>query len=70
LIEQFHASESDELDALYVDSQVVAHADALALLESLAETADAEALQQLIATLIPAVESHHEAAVALKEQIE
>lgn len=70
LIAQFHESESDELDALYVDSQVAAHADALALLGALEEAADAEALQQLIATLIPAVQSHHDAAVALKEQIE
>jgi predicted outer membrane protein len=53
------------IDATYIDLQVGAHDEALALLASLEEAADAAELTQLITTLQMAVHDHYDSAVAI-----
>jgi predicted outer membrane protein len=57
------------IDAAYMDLQVAAHDEALALLASLEEAADAAELTELITTLQTAVHDHYDSAVAIKEEL-
>jgi predicted outer membrane protein len=54
------------LDRAYIEMQVAAHADALALLNDLEATADAEALRTFIGTLETAVQAHYNQAVTIE----
>lgn len=69
-VEMLHGSDSDALDEAYVESQVAAHAEALTLLATLQEAADAGELQELITALTAAVQTHYDEAVALQADIE
>jgi predicted outer membrane protein len=65
-VADFHASNDDALDALYIDGQVADHAAVLTLLGDLTEAADAAELKNLIAMLELDVQAHYDEAVELK----
>jgi putative membrane protein len=54
------------LDRTYIEMQVAAHAEALALLGNLEAAADAAALRTLIGTLETAVQAHYDQAVTIR----
>jgi putative membrane protein len=54
------------LDRTYIEMQVAAHAEALALLDNLQDAADADALSTLIGTLETAVQAHYDQAVTIR----
>lgn len=59
-----------EIDRVYMDTQVAAHAEALALLQTLQPAADAAQLKTFITTLETAVEAHHTLAVSTRDALE
>ena len=54
------------LDRTYMEMQLAAHAEALALLDDLEGDADADALRTLIGTLEVAVQAHYDHAVTIE----
>jgi putative membrane protein len=54
------------LDRTYMDMQVAAHGEALALLNELEAAADAPALRTFIGTLETAVQAHYDQAVTIR----
>jgi putative membrane protein len=58
-----------ELDAVYLDSQVVAHDAALELLDGLIDAADTAALEQQLAALRSTVEAHSSLARQLQAEL-
>lgn len=65
-VADFHASNDDTLDAVYIDGQVADHAAVLTLLDDLTAAADAAELKNLIAMLELDVQAHYDEAVELK----
>jgi putative membrane protein len=63
------ATNTASLDATYMDLQVAAHAEALALLSDLELAADAPELQTLIGTLEATVQDHYDSAVAIEGEL-
>jgi predicted outer membrane protein len=70
MVEELHLSQSDALDAMYIDHEVVDHLEALELLEGLLAAADAAALRTLITNQQTVVQTHYNRAVALQTAIE
>ncbi|MFZ5896304.1 MAG: DUF4142 domain-containing protein [Myxococcota bacterium] len=66
VVAQLKSSQAESLDALYMATQVQAHAEALALLKALQATADAAELEQLLAQLQTSVQGHYEMAVTIE----
>jgi putative membrane protein len=60
------ATPTNSLDAMYIELQVSAHAEALTLLDELTAAADAEELTTLLAMLKTAVQQHYERAQELQ----
>jgi predicted outer membrane protein len=58
-----------ELDAVYVDSQVVAHGAALDLIDRLIDSADTPALEQQLAAMHSAIEAHSNLARDLQAEL-
>jgi putative membrane protein len=54
------------IDRTYIEMQLAAHEEALALLNDLEAAADADALRTLIATLETAVQAHYDQAVTIQ----
>jgi putative membrane protein len=64
-VEELRATPSSSLDSVYVNHEVVAHQEALALLAELNTAADAAALKTLIGALTATVQEHLDAGTAL-----
>ncbi len=58
------------IDQLYIDAQVAAHAEALALLQTMEPAADAVELKDFITTLQTHVQAHHTLAVSTRDALE
>jgi putative membrane protein len=57
------------VDELYIDSQVEAHAEALALFDQLIAAADSSDLRDLLGTLRDTVDSHHSRVIELQRSL-
>ncbi len=64
-LQQLEALSDDAFDAAYIDAQVLAHQEALALMEGYAENGDEEALKAHAAKTAPVIQQHYEHAQQL-----
>jgi putative membrane protein len=69
-VAELRATPAANIDETYVDLEVAAHADALALLGNLNASADAAELRTLIATLRATVQDHYDAAQTLQDELQ
>lgn len=69
-VAELRATPVADIDEVYVDMEVAAHAEALALLGSLNASADAAELRTLIATLKATVQDHYDAAQTLHDELQ
>jgi putative membrane protein len=60
IMEQLEGASGDQFDAAYIDAQVRAHQEAVALMTSYSQGGDNEALQQFAAQALPVVQMHLE----------
>lgn len=63
------ATTAGALDETYIDLEVAAHAEALALLSDLEEAADAAELRTLIGTIEAAVQDRYDSALAIQAEL-
>jgi predicted outer membrane protein len=69
-VAELHESQSDALDAMYIDEEVTDHLEALQLLDGLLDAADAAPLRTLITSQTVVVQTHYNRAVALQNALE
>jgi putative membrane protein len=67
VVDQLHAAADADVDALYINSQVMMHNEALVLIDDLIASADAVELDTWLATLRAAVMEHRDDAVKLQQ---
>lgn len=60
MIDQLEGASGDAFDAAYIDAQVQAHQEAVALMSSYAENGDNESLKEFASEALPVVQSHLE----------
>lgn len=60
MLDELAATPSDEFDAAYVDAQVMAHREAVALFTAYSERGDEPRLQQFAANTLPTLQMHHQ----------
>jgi putative membrane protein len=60
IIDQLNGLSGAEFDTAYIDAQVQAHADAVALMTSYSQGGDNEPLKQFAAQALPVIQGHYE----------
>jgi predicted outer membrane protein len=66
---QLLSTPGENVDALYIDSQVTMHAQAFQLLEGMIAAADAEPIETLLTQLRASVEGHLDTARQLQDTL-
>jgi putative membrane protein len=60
MVEQLEGASDDQFDAMYLQGQVQAHQEAVALMTGYSQNGDNEALQKFAAQALPVVQMHYE----------
>jgi len=60
MLEKLQGASGESFDAAYIDAQVMAHQEAVALMSSYAENGDNESLKEFASEALPVVQSHLE----------
>lgn len=69
VITLIETEDDDDVDVRYIDSQVVAHTTALAVIDASITAADAEPLQEQLTTLRASIEEHLSTATELQDRL-